>query len=333
LILPITIAAPEEQTFLSDATGDATVINSGSVTDAKGAGKLAPPSRATVSTETRNRRHGLTALLLVGLAVLVAVGSSVGVFYFTRSNQHNPYPPYGTLALDDPLSDNSHGYNWLEGGDSFGTCAFTGKAYHVNAILDNATKGCFEDSSFRVAPSVLAVTVLSSALQTGRCVRLHYRSARSQVTERVFDPYGVVYHEGAWYTIGYCHLRQGQRLFRLDRILQVEVTGETFSRPADFQALEAIQHALASVPRVWQVEVWLETTLEEIQRKTRLSKAQFEEVQNGVLLRGDVEDLPWMARFLAGLGVPLIIHRPAELRTVLRQYALTLASYAEHIEA
>ena len=59
----------------------------------------------------------------------------------------------------------------------------------------------------------------------------------------------------------------------------------------------------------------------------------FEEVDNGVILRVDVEDLPWMARFLAGLVVPLIIHHPAELRTVLRRYALTLASYAEQIEA
>src|SRR5258708_1504874 len=220
--------------------------------------------------------------------------------------------------------------------------AFEGVLAKVMRVLPEMTRAqvqaieqtlIFEDRSFRIIPSILTITILSLALQTGQCVQLRYCSARSQVTERVFDPYGVVYHEGAWYTIGYCHLRQGQRLFRLDRILQVEVTGETFSRPADFRALAAIQHALASVPRVWQVEVWLETTLEEIQHKTRLSKAQFEEVHNGVLLRGDVEDLPWMARFLAGLGVPLIIHHPAELRTVLRQYALTLASYAEHIGA
>ena len=133
--------------------------------------------------------------------------------------------------------------------------------------------------------------------------------------------------------LGYCHLRQGQRLFRLDRIQQIEVTGETFSRPAEFHALEAVQHALASVPRVWQVEVWLETTLEEAQRQTRLSHAYFEKAHTGVLMRGDVEDLQWMALFLAGLGIPLIIHRPAELRVVLRQYALTLVGYAEHIEA
>jgi predicted DNA-binding transcriptional regulator YafY len=216
--------------------------------------------------------------------------------------------------------------------------AFEGVLAKVMRVLPEATRAqvqaieqtvIFEDHSFRTIPSVLTITILSSALQNGRCVRLSYRSAHAQVTERVFDPYGIVYHEGAWYTIGYCHLRQGQRLFRLDRIQQVEVTDERFSPPVNFDALAAVQRALASVPRVWQVEVWLQITLNEIQRKTRLSKAQFEEVSDGVLMRGDVEDLPWLARFLAGLGVPLVIHHPPELRSVLRDYALLLAGYAE----
>ena len=216
--------------------------------------------------------------------------------------------------------------------------AFEGVIAKVMRVLPEATRAriqaveqtvVFERSASEVAPRASAVMVLSSAVQNGRRVRLRYRSARSDVTERAFDPYGVVYHEGFWYTIGYCHLRQGQRLFRLDRIQHIEITSETFSRPADFHALEAVQRALASVPRAWQVEVWLETTLEEALRQTHLSRAYFEEAHNGVLLRGDVEDLPWMARFLASLGVPFIIHHPLELRTVLRQYALTMASYAE----
>ena len=219
--------------------------------------------------------------------------------------------------------------------------AFEGVLAKVMRVLPAMTRAqvqaieqtvIFEDRSFRVLPSVLTITTLSSALQTSRCVHLRYRSAHAQVTERVFDPYGVVSHEGAWYTIGYCHLRQEQRLLRLDRIQQIEVIDKTFAPPVNFDALEAVQRALASVPSVWQVEVWLQTTLQEIQRKTRLSKAQFEEVQGGVLMRGDVDDLPWMAYFLAGLGVPLVIHHPPELRTALRDYALLLASYTEQKE-
>jgi len=39
-----------------------------------------------------------------------------------------------------------------------------------------------------------------------------------------------------------------------------------------------------------------------------------------------------MARLLAGLGIPFIVHRPRELGDVLRQYASTLAIYAKRSE-
>ncbi len=44
-----------------------------------------------------------------------------------------PYSPYkGTPVLNDPLRDNSQGYNWLVTNDTNGSCAFTGGAYHVS---------------------------------------------------------------------------------------------------------------------------------------------------------------------------------------------------------
>src|SRR5260221_3199268 len=102
LILTITIAPPEVQAFPANANSDETVISSGSITDSTsaaklapqglsqeqtsasvsitgstGAAELAPPSRANVSTETMNSRRSLgTAILLVGLALLIAVGGS-----------------------------------------------------------------------------------------------------------------------------------------------------------------------------------------------------------------------------------------------------------------
>ncbi|MBO0777395.1 MAG: YafY family transcriptional regulator [Ktedonobacteraceae bacterium] len=219
--------------------------------------------------------------------------------------------------------------------------AFEGILAKVMRVLPEATRTQvqaveqtvrFEDQSFRVAPSVPVVAVLSSALQSGRRVQLHYRSPKGEVTEREFDPYGVISQEGLWYTIGYCHLRQDQRLFRLDRIVQIEMIDETFTPPLHFDALEAVQHALASVPRVWQIEVWLETTLLEAQQSLRLPQAFFEEKSGGILLRCEVADLPWMAQKLAGLGMPFIIHQPQELRDVMCQYAQKLANYARRMD-
>jgi predicted DNA-binding transcriptional regulator YafY len=219
--------------------------------------------------------------------------------------------------------------------------AFEGVLAKIERVLPASTREriqaveqtvVFESSAGHAAPSMAAVMLVSSAVHSRCCVQLRYRSARTELTERVFSPYGVVSHEGFWYTIGYCHLRQGQRLLRLDRILQVEMTSGTFLRPANFDALAAVQRALASVPRVWQVEVWLETTLEEAQRNTPLSKGHFEEADKGVLIRCEVNDLPWMARLLAGMGIPFVIRHPPELRTVVRQYALLIMRYAQRNE-
>jgi serine/threonine protein kinase len=81
----------------------------------------------------RSRWHlskGRVALLL-GLVVLVIIGS-FGVFLLVRNAVlPNPYPPHtGTLLLDDALSDN--GLTWPQGSDSHGSCAFTSGAYRVS---------------------------------------------------------------------------------------------------------------------------------------------------------------------------------------------------------
>ncbi len=221
------------------------------------------------------------------------------------------------------------------------TPAFEGALAKIERVLPASSREriqavgqtvVFENRSTHVTLSLAAIMMVSSAVQNERSVLLRYRSTRGEVTERLFNPYGVVSHEGVWYTIGYCHLRKAQRLFRLDRVQRIEMTSDTFLRPTPFEALPAVQRALASVPRVWQVEVWLETTLEEAQRQTPLSKGHFEEANQGVLIRCEVEDLPWMARLLAGLGIPFVIHHLPELRTVFRQYALMMMSYAERNE-
>jgi predicted DNA-binding transcriptional regulator YafY len=215
--------------------------------------------------------------------------------------------------------------------------AFDGALAKIERVLPATTRAriqaveqtvAFAGGAAPGAPSGSVVLALSSAIQSGRRILMGYRSSQDALTQRAFDPYGIAYHLGLWYTIGYCHLRQDQRLFRLDRITDIEMTGETFFLPTNFRALEEVQRALASVKRQWRIEVWLQTTLQEAQRQLRSANARFEEKDSGVLFRVEVADLPWMARLLAGLGLPFRIHHPPELRDVVREYAETLAGYA-----
>ena len=70
-------------------------------------------------------------------------------------------------------------------------------------------------------------------------VTLTYQAATNGLTsKRDLDPYAMVYREGAWLVVGWCHLRKEIRSFRVDRIREAVMAPKPkspdFERPADF---------------------------------------------------------------------------------------------------
>ena len=173
------------------------------------------------------------------------------------------------------------------------------------------------------------VLTLSSAAQQGQRVWLRYRArAATAETEREIDPYGMVYREGRWYAVGYCHLRADLRVFRLDRVLEARPRAQRFTRPGGFDSLAYLLRTLASAPGAWGVEVLLETSLEAARGQVSPALATLEAAPDGVVLRCSVESLEWMAQFLAALPWPLRVRRPPELRAALRARAQALLAAA-----
>lgn len=92
---------------------------------------------------------------------------------------------------------------------------------------------------------------LSVAARAGRRVRLDYADASGQASMRALDPYGLAYHDGCWYAVGWCHLRAAVRSFRLDRIRALAPLDESFARPQGFDALAWLVRAVATpAPRL-----------------------------------------------------------------------------------
>ena len=54
-----------------------------------------------------------------------------------------------------------------------------------------------------------------------------------------------------------------------------------------------------------------------------------EEAEGGVALRGYVQDLDWMARYLSGLHWPFVIREPAALKDAMRRHAAALTAAAD----
>ena len=80
---------------------------------------------------------------------------------------------------------------------------------------------------------------LEGATRFHKRVTLTYQTATTGLTSRRdLDPYAMVYREGAWLVVGWCHLRQEVRSFRVDRIREAVMAPKPkspdFERPVNF---------------------------------------------------------------------------------------------------
>jgi len=79
------------------------------------------------------------------------------------------------------------------------------------------------------------VTLLEQAIEERREVHVEYYTAsRDEMTERDLQPYGIIEHDGEWYVVAHCLLRDRELPFRVDRIRRIDLLDRTFEPPASF---------------------------------------------------------------------------------------------------
>lgn len=181
------------------------------------------------------------------------------------------------------------------------------------------------DLSQPVAPvQSAALLELSAAAHVRHRVWLQYCAANGAASEREFDCYGLAWRGGRWYAVGYCHLRNGLRSFRLDRIQAVAPRPQSFAAPADFDAVRHLALGLATMPRAQAVRVLLKTDMATARAELFAAIGLLVPAGDAVLLHSQVDDLAWYARQLARLSFDFEVLEPLALHQAIRNVALRL---------
>jgi predicted DNA-binding transcriptional regulator YafY len=181
---------------------------------------------------------------------------------------------------------------------------------------------------------------IRQAAAEGRRLEVDYYAASTdELSVRHVDPLEVFAAEGHWYLDAYCHLAQGRRHFRVDRILAARPaapespegsgtrhaldtapadsappfgaprTGQHGSRPAFVPGPETRRVALLVPPSArWVAEAF------PVQRVTARPDGRIE-------ITLAVSGRPWLARLLLRLGPEAEVLEPAELASVGREAA------------
>jgi predicted DNA-binding transcriptional regulator YafY len=178
-----------------------------------------------------------------------------------------------------------------------------------------------EPGPWVVSTSVEYLIRAASAIRAGKRLRFGYESHDGAISKRQIEPHGILHMDGRWYLIGHCLLRRDRRTFRLDRVSGLEVTNASFKRPANFDARRFLEERLAFLQSDYQVDVWVEMSLEEATSTFAPWRVAIEAQGNGVRLRCGRDRLEMVAGMLLATRAKLIVHSPPELRSVFLEFA------------
>lgn len=168
---------------------------------------------------------------------------------------------------------------------------------------------------------------LEDALAERRQVRIRHRSpVRDELTTRVVDPIAVSGAEGHTYLDAWCHQAEDRRLFRLDRLEEVEVLDGQVSARADTEPLDLSQGAFRPPPDALRARLVLSGTARWV--ADYFPVEALEEGPEGLEVTLRVDDPTWLVRLMLRLGDGARLLEPAELAERVRHTARqALAAY------
>lgn len=74
------------------------------------------------------------------------------------------------------------------------------------------------------------LSVLQEAIAEKHVLNLSYKNNKNEVSQRNIEPLGLIFYAMAWHIVGWCHLRQDYRDFRVIRILKLQSTRSSFTK-------------------------------------------------------------------------------------------------------
>ncbi|MBC7236520.1 MAG: YafY family transcriptional regulator [Chloroflexi bacterium] len=166
---------------------------------------------------------------------------------------------------------------------------------------------------------------LRRCIKERRCVHLSYRSRSGEETLRCVAPYALTLQWGNWYLVGFCHLREELRTFRVDRIHDLVGLDEYFDLPRDFSLRQYLAKTMAFEP-THEVVVRIDPPPARQVRATHEPWMHIEEVdsaftetgaasgsQGAVIVRFPVASFDWVTGWVLGFGPYAYVLEPPEL--------------------
>jgi predicted DNA-binding transcriptional regulator YafY len=92
--------------------------------------------------------------------------------------------------------------------------------------------GGLQRKQMHYSPNLLGT--INNAIENSKLATIEYDSREKGVSIRDIEAMAVVYKDRKRHLVGFCHLRNEYRNFRLDRLVSIKLKKEDFLRRQDF---------------------------------------------------------------------------------------------------
>lgn len=159
--------------------------------------------------------------------------------------------------------------------------------------------------------------LLKGAVINHTAVKILYVNSRGGSDERTIQPLKLFYKSKEWYLKAYCTKRQDFRLFKLNRIIQYELSEETFT-PMTFPE--------SGAPAADDIFIRLRFSKEIAYRAyDEFEEYQMEHLENGdIIASANMCADSWLTGYLFSFGTQVEVIEPAFLRDILAEKALEI---------
>ncbi len=157
--------------------------------------------------------------------------------------------------------------------------------------------------------------LLKSAVIHQKCVKITYANSYGTIRERIIRPLKMSYKSMAWYLKAYCTEKQDYRIFKLTRIMDLEVLADGFCKSSFPEPDEALSQTYNTIklrfPENMSYRVYDE-----------FDKTQVSRQENGdLIVSAEMPEDEWLIGYLLSFGTQTDIIEPAYLKEIVAEQA------------
>lgn len=164
--------------------------------------------------------------------------------------------------------------------------------------------------------------LLEEAINDTRQLKIKYDAIESGLSDRLVEPYFIIFRARAFYFVAFCHKRSLFRTFRLDRVRQIELTPNQFIRDSEISAQDYFKGSwgVFSGAPVDVVVRFKGSAAKVVRGSQHHADEEIEIISDDeIIYRVRVNGLFEIKRWIVGFGEQAEVVSPDSLKTELRQ--------------